>query len=518
MTIPATRQLWAYRSLTLYADLKRLGSVLLGVVMMVGLLSGCSERPPEGLRFALAQAPVTLDPRLATDAASSRINQLLYRSLVGFDQQFRPIPDLASWQQLEPLRYRFTLGDSGRRFHDGSRLTAIDVAATLRSILDEATASPLKGDLGPLQGIEVIDDDTIDMLLSHPDALFPGRLAIGIVPAKLIESGHQFARDAVGSGPFAFESWDEQRGLRLRRLRDGMLLDFIVVTNPTVRVLKLLRGEVDLLQNDLPVELVRYLRQRPEVQVTRSPGGNFSYLGFNLEDELTGNPLVRRAIALGMDLAAIRHYLFGDGARPATGILPPDHWAGAQQLTPPGHEPQQARALLKQAGYGPENPARLVYKTSNDPFRVRIATIIKYQLEQVGFEVELRSYDWGTFYGDVKAGNFQIYSLTWVGINSPDIFRYVFHSTSIPPSGANRGRYRSEQADQLIDAALATADSEQQAALFRQLQRLLLQDLPYAPLWYEDHNIANGPRVRGYQTGLDGSYIGLNEVELLTPK
>jgi len=491
----------------------RIAAVLM--LMLVVLLAGCAERAPEGLRFALAQAPVTLDPRLATDAVSSRINQLLYRPLVAFDQDFRPVPGLASWRQIGPLRYRFRLGDSGRRFHDGSRLTATDVAATLRSILDPATGSPLKGDLGPLQGIEVIDDDTVDMLLSRADPLFPGRLSIGILPAAKLASAHSFVRDPIGSGPFALLSWDEQRGLRLRRLRDGMLLDFVVVSNPTVRVLKLLRGEVDLLQNDLPVELLRYLRAQPGVAVSRSRGGNFSYLGFNLEDPLTANPLIRRAVSLGIDRAAIRHYLFDDGARAAIGILPPDHWAGADALSPPAYDPQQARALLRQAGYGPERPARLVYKTSNDPFRVRVATIIKYQLDQVGFDVALRSYDWGTFYGDVKAGNFQIYSLAWVGITSPDIFRYVFHSASIPPAGANRGRYRSEQVDGLIDAALAAGDEHRQLQLFAQLQAVLLEDLPYAPLWYEDHTIAHGPRVRGYRTGIDGSYQGLNQVELL---
>jgi len=476
------------------------------------VLGACGRPVPEGLRFGLAQAPVTLDPRLATDAASSRINRLLYRALVRFDAEFRPVPELATWERLSPRRYRFHLLHDGRRFHDGSRLVAADVAATLRSILAPETASPLRGDLGPIERIAVIDPDTLDIFLSRPDPLFPGRLAIGILPARLIAAGRDLARQAIGSGPFEFDSWDEERGLRLRRVSDAMRLDFIVVPNPTVRVLKLLRGEVDLLQNDLPVELVRYLDDRPEVMVERLPGGNFSYLGFNLEDPLTGNPLIRQAVSAGIDRAAIMRYLFGGGARPATGILPPDHWAGAAALPPPDYDPKHARALLAEAGYGPDRPVKLTYKTSNDPFRIRVATIIKYQLEQVGFRVDLRSYDWGTFYGDVKAGNFQLYSLAWVGINSPDVFRYVFHSDSIPPAGANRGRYRSAVADQLINQALAAEDEARQAPLFHRLQALLLADLPYAPLWYEDHVIIHSPRVSGYKTGLDGGYQGLTDV------
>jgi peptide/nickel transport system substrate-binding protein len=82
---------------------------------------------------------------------------------------------------------------------------------------------------------------------------------------------------------------------------------------------------------------------------------------------------------------------------------------------------------------------RIVYTTSTDPFRLRLATIIQHQLSAAGFEVELRSYDWGTFYGDIRAGRFQMYSLMWVGIKLPEIFRYAFHSESRPPVGANRG-------------------------------------------------------------------------------
>ena len=100
-----------------------------------------------------------------------------------------------------------------------------------------------------------------------------------------------------------------------------------------------------------------------------------------------------------------------------------------------------SKILIKQAGYSNLYPIKLVYKTSNDPFRLRLATIIQNQLNSVGIEVEIRSYDWGTFYGDIKAGRFQMYSLSSVGLKIPDIFHYIFHSEAIPPNGANRGRF-----------------------------------------------------------------------------
>jgi peptide/nickel transport system substrate-binding protein len=156
---------------------------------------------------------------------------------------------------------------------------------------------------------------------------------------------------------------------------------------------------------------------------------------------------------------------------------------------------------------------RLEYKTSADPFRVRLATIIQAQLARVGVEVKVRSLDWGTFYGDVKGGRFQMYSLTWVGIKTPDQFRYIFHSQSVPPDGANRGRYRSVEADRLIEQAEAETDLAGQARRYHRLQHHLLKDLPYIPLWYEDQVAAFGDAVSGYELVADGGWEGLVSIE-----
>ena len=203
-----------------------------------------------------------------------------------------------------------------------------------------------------------------------------------------------------------------------------------------------------------------------------------------------------------------------DSPTPAGAMLPPEHWAGSHELTGVAYDPDRARALLTSAGYGPQRPLTLTYKTSNDAVRIRLATVIQDQLAKVGIQVELKTYDWGTFYGDVKAGRFQLYGLAWVGVNTPDIFRYVFHSASAPPEGANRGRYRNPEVDRLIETARAEPDLGRQAVLYRQIQALILADLPYIPLWYEDQFYAARREVRGYQLAPDGNYDALMAVEL----
>jgi peptide/nickel transport system substrate-binding protein len=132
----------------------------------------------------------------------------------------------------------------------------------------------------------------------------------------------------------------------------------------------------------------------------------------------------------------------------------------------------------------------------------------------VGIDASIRTYDWGTFYGDIKSGNFQMYSLAWVGINLPDIFRHVFHSQSVPPNGANRGRYRNAQLDNLLDIAAREQDISKQARLYREIQEILHQELPYVPLWYEDHVYVARNNVKGYRIRVDGNYDSLRDVYL----
>lgn len=469
---------------------------LLSAVLVAGVLclSGCArDQHTSEIRFAIAQSPLTLDPRYATDAASERINRLIYRPLVDFDDRSRAIPALASWRMRDPLHYRFSLQAAGRAFHDGSRLAATDVVATYRSLLALRDA-PHAAEFANIAQVEAVDDDTVDFILHRPDAQFPARLIIGILPATLIRQSHDFAHAPVGSGPLEFVSW--KRTLTLMRTSDRQTLQLEEVRDPTVRVLKLLRGEVDLLQGDLPAELVGYLRRQPSVEVHESHGTNFSYLGFNLQDPLLKNPLVRQAIAMSVDRSALIDNVMVNGTRQATAILPPEHWAGNPALSQVPCNPAQARRLLEQSGV--RLPLKLVLKTSTDAQRVRLATIMQGQMKKAGIDLEIRSLDWGTFFDDVKHGKFQLYGLTWVGIRTPEIYRLAFHSASVPPAGANRGRLEDSRLDTLID-------QQDWSAATTRIHGLM----PYVPLWYEGQFAAMRRGVTGYRPAPDGNWDAL---------
>jgi peptide/nickel transport system substrate-binding protein len=486
------------------------------IFLILAVIAGCGDKDTRAIRFGLATAVVTLDPRYATDATSYRLTRLIYRPLVDFDEAHRPIPALARWEQMSPVHYRFFLEPS-QYFHDGSELGSDDVIATYRSVLDPGAASPHRGSLTNIESIDTPSPLIVDFKLGAPDPLFPGLLVIGIMPAHLIADLDGALESPVGSGPFALDGPPSDTRLRLRRVSDQQAVEFITVRDATVRALKMLHGEIDLMQGSMTPELVDWLDRRDGIHARYRPGTTFTYLGFNLRDADVGDPRLRRAIAHAIDRASLTRFMFGGHARLAQAIFTPDHWAGHAGLTAIEYNPELAREILAELGYSQARPLQISYKTSSDHFRLRIATAIQDQLARVGVEVEISSYDWGTFYADVKAGRFQMYALSWVGLKQPDIFRYAFHSGSVPPDGANRGRYRAEAVDRMIEEAEAIGGLRERAVLYRGIQEQLLVDLPYIPLWYEDNTLIVRDSVAGYDTGLDGYYDGLATAQWVGP-
>ncbi len=499
--------------------LKTTAQGAMGTSFLSGL-AGCSTAGNNDnvINMGVTSRPRMLDPRQATDALSSRINRLLYSQLIDFDSAFQAIPDLAAWQQLSPTNYRFNLLELPR-FHNGMTLTSKDVKATYDSILDVDTGSPHRGSLKNISRIVVLNERQIDFYLHKEDALFVGRLVIGILPKELIDQQYSFAKTPVGSGPCRFVSSSEQKLVLARK--DNVHLQFLPVKDANVRVLKLLKGELDIIQNNLSPELLSYCEQQKGVlKVYFHPGTNFGYIGFNFDDPLLNQLAMREALAYGIDRQQIIDKVFVGHARLAGGLLVPEHWCGSSKLKGFEFNLEKARERVAQLKKSPgvgrylndKNEIELSYKTSSDPTRIRLATVYQSQLKKIGIHLNIQSYDWGTFYSDIKQGRFQLYSLAWVGVKSPDIFQYIFDSKAIPPKGANRGRYKDSLTDDLIHEAANTQDLEEQASLYRELQARLQQNLATIPLWYEDQYCVMRNDIEGYELFSDGRFDGLLNV------
>jgi peptide/nickel transport system substrate-binding protein len=206
----------------------------------------------------------------------------------------------------------------------------------------------------------------------------------------------------------------------------------------------------------------------------------------------------------------------------ATGLLPPGHWAYRGDVRRHGHDPAAARALLDAAGYpdpdgpGPAPRLRLSYKTSADQFRVAIARVIASQLAEVGIAVEVRAFEFGTFFADVKAGTYQLATMQSAEIVEPDFLYTYFHSSRIPtpadPGAHNRWRYASAAVDQLTGRGRAELDRTARVALYGQVQALLAEDLPIVPLWHEDNVAVMNVDVAGFEVLPNARLSGLARV------
>jgi len=156
----------------------------------------------------------------------------------------------------------------------------------------------------------------------------------------------------------------------------------------------------------------------------------------------------------------------------------------------------------------------LNYRTSTDPSRLSLATAIASMWHNIGVDVHIESLEWGGFYARIKRGDFQVYSLSWVGVVDPDIYRWILHSDMWPPKGANRGRYNNANVDAWLDTASRTENRQERRQLYGQVERQMAADQVYIPLWYEPVIAVSGPHISGFSPAPDGSLLGLLKVRI----
>jgi peptide/nickel transport system substrate-binding protein len=497
------------------------------LLICLSLLCGCTHKPPsDTLVVIIESSPNNLDPRVGIDAYSERIDELIFDALVHRDDHFNLHPWLAeSWEIPDPLTYIFHL-KRGVRFHDGRPLTSRDVKWTLDTIAGGKIRSTKTATFKYVDSIDAPDDYTMIVHLKEPYAALLWNLsdsAIGIVPEG---SDDKFGLKPVGTGPFTFVSAEQDKDVVIER-NDQYWGDkakvkrarFIVVPDTTTRALELRKGSADIAPTgSLNPDMYVAMRSDPEIKQMQAPGTVYAYLAMNLRDPILKDVRVRQALAYAINREPLIHYLWRDLARPAKSVLPPQHWAYNGDVPTYEHNPTKARELLDAAGLREKNGVRfhLTMKTSTEESTRLLAAVLQQQLREVGIALDIRSFEFATFFTDVQKGAFQLYSLRWIGGNQdPDIFEYAFESSSIPPNRANRGYYSNPRVDELLTQARKEIDLEKRKQIYFEVQRILANDLPYINLWYFDNVLAYRPRVKNLKISPSGNYDFLKEAEIV---
>jgi peptide/nickel transport system substrate-binding protein len=505
-------------------SLRRLALLLASLIFLFAVVS-CARKPdPDTLVMIIESSPTNLDPRVGIDAFSERIDDLIFDDLLTRDEHFNVQPGLAErWEIPDPRTYVFHL-HHGVRFHDGRQLTARDVKWTFDTLLQGKILSTKAAVYKWVDHIEAPDDYTVVFRLKEPFAALLWNLsdgAIGIVPYG---SGDEITRHPIGSGPFRFVSAEPDKEVILERNEDYWgqkaklgRVRFAVIPDVNTRALELRKGSADVEVNALTVDMVLTLERDPHLTILRAPGSVLAYAAFNTRDPILKDVRVRQALAYAIDRRPILQYLMRNFARSADSLLPPESWAYDNDVPHYPYDPERARQLLEQAGFPEVNGARfhLTMKTSTDENTRLLAAVLQQQLRQVGIALDIRTFEFATFFSDVTKGAFQMYSLRWVGGNEdPDIFEYVFHSSKFPPNGANRSFYSNPQVDALIDRARMELDQQARKRLYDEVQRIVARDVPYVNLWYLDNIVVHSKRVNGLTLNPSGNYDFLKRAEL----
>jgi peptide/nickel transport system substrate-binding protein len=507
----------------------RTGAGTAAAVMLLTLFTGCGGSSPPRDRSVIVVAirtpPNNLDPRQGNDETSQRVAQLVFSSLMDVGPDLRVVPRLAlRLDNPDPLTYVAHLR-RGVQFHDGHELTSKDVVYTYAAFLDPSYISPFKGAFRVLDAVRALDDYTVEFKLKEPFSAFPMQLA-GVPPIVPAGAGPSMRTFPIGTGPYRFVSAQEDviTLAAFESYFDGLPnnagIVLKVVPDDTMRGLELRKGSVDVVANDLPPDMVYQLEKAGGFTVARDPGLDFSYLGFNMRDPVLQDKRVRHAIGYAINRDAIVNYLRRGLARPAVGLVPPQAWAFEPNVRTFSYDPARAKTLLDEAGYrdpdgdGPLPRLHLSLKIStNEETRLQ-STVMQQDLRQVGIDLDVRSYEFATFYADVLKGDFQIFSLQWVGgaLADPDIIRRVFHSAQVPPAGFNRGYYKNAEVDRLIDQASAALSEDERRAKYSRAQQLIAEDAPYIPIWNKVNAIIAQPGFSGLHLPLTGDFQSLRDV------
>jgi peptide/nickel transport system substrate-binding protein len=477
-----------------------------------------SPQPADSITIALGLPPTNLDPRIGIDATSLRLSHIIFSSLVKTNDVWAIEPDLAlSWDVPDPTTYIFHLRENVR-FHDGRPLSARDVVYTFRSMLDGSIKTSNAGTYRRIESIDAPDPKTVVFKLKEASPHFLWDLTMGIIPEG---SPATFGLQPIGSGAFQFVHYLQDAEVLLKRNEDYYgekpslsTVRFKVIPEAIVRALELRKRTVDTALNALTPDMVEVLRKDSDLNVMTGEGTNYQYIALNVMDPVFSDVRVRKAIAYAIDREQIVKYLLRDQARLATGVIPPNNWAYEPNVATYSYNPQRARELLKEAGR--ENLS-FTFSVSTDDTNRMIASVLQQQLKEVGIRMEIRSNEFATFFADVVSGNFQAYTLQWVGGNNdPDShLNLIFHSKMTPPNGSNRGRYANEEVDRLIDSARQEMDQEKRKKAYQRVQQIVADELPYISLFYVDNVCVYNKRIAGMTLNPAGGYEFLTNVRTM---
>lgn len=483
------------------------------MVMAAAALAGCTKdsgggsggRPQGEAKDSLTVATMSETPSMSpydhNAVAGDYMNKLTFSCLFTTDADLNPAPDLVeTYENTSDTEWLFHL-KKGVKFHDGSELTAEDVAASIQYAKTFAEVNLYNNSV---QSIEAVDESTVKITTPTPTAALLydlGHHGNSIVPKALIDSGNDFNKNPIGSGPFRFVKWNRGDSIEFEAFEDYFggapaikKMTWKIVPEGSSRTIALEAGEIDMIIEVEAMDAER-IENNPDLTLLKHDSTAINWLMLNNERPGLDNADVRHAINSAINRDDIVTVAMNGLAVPAYSSTP----LGMLGSTDEGADQfdlDKAKEYMERSGVAPGS-ITLSIICSNDT-KKRAGEVIQSNLAQLGINCTIENMDLATYLSATAEGN---YTGAIGGYSSSDMVSYlvgVYHSRSIGSS--NKTRLNNPEVDALIDQAAATIDSKQREEVLQEVTVKLNQLCSQASLFQDMY-------LRAYNANLEGVAI-----------
>ena len=506
----------------------------MAMVLAVGMTAGCSgngngsagantEEKSEGTKEAgsaetAGEAKDTLIIATANETpsvtsnehnavAGNYINQLTYNGLFKQDENLNPVPDLVeSYENTSDTEWIFHL-KQGVLFHNGEEMKAGDVKASLELCKESPEVSQYGISTGT---IEVVDDYTVKITTDGPQSGLLSDLTHHgnfILPADLIESGHDFNEEPIGTGPYKLTAWNRGESLEFEAFEDYFggaapikQIIWKIIPEGSSRTMALEAGEVDMIIEVETADLTR-LSETEGVSLFSEAATAHNFMMINNEIAPFNNIDFRKAIASAIDKEAIVHVAVNGNAT-VTDVMVPDCFPGTTAEGAPTYDPEAAKAYLEASGLAPEECGFTLI--CSDDTKLRAGQVIQSSLkENLGIDIQLESMDLATYLDQTASGD---YEAAMGGYQASDLLAYamgVYHSDSI--NASNKTRTNEPEIDAMIEGIQAALDPAEREALVTEFSKAINELCPQVPLYMSNNTRAYNSALQGFNCNAAGT-------------
>ncbi|MDN6857855.1 ABC transporter substrate-binding protein [Pseudomonas sp. CAN2814] len=485
------------------------------------LLAGSAAQAASTLVYCSEGSPAGFDPgQYTTGTDYDATSETLFNRLAQFKRgSTEAQPALAeSWEtSADGKTWTFHLRP-GVKFHTTEyfkptrEFNADDVLFTFNRMLDKEqpfrkaypTEFPYFTDMGldrNIAQVSKVDEHTVTFTLNEVDAAFIQNLSMNFAAIQSAEYAEQLLKQGnpaqinqkpIGTGPFIFSRYQKDALIRFKGNRDYWKPDdvkvdnlvFAINTDASVRMQKLKAGECQITLNPRPADLAA-LKQDPNLNMPSQPGFNLGYLAYNVTHAPLDKAEVRRALDMAMNKQAIIDAIYQGAGQKAVNAMPPTQWSYDESIKGQAYDPEQARALLKQAGVAEGTQITLWAMPVQRPYNPNaklMAEMIQADWAKVGIKAKIVSYEWGEYIKRAHAGEHDAALFGWTGDNGdPDNWLGTLYGCDAV-DGNNVSKWCDKAYDKLVRQAKATTDHQQRVSLYQQAQQLLAQQLPISPI------------------------------------